>query len=260
MDIWEANSISAAVTPHVCSVVGQVRCEGTECGDGDERQQGVCDKDGCDFNSFRLGEQDFLGPGKTVDTTKPFTVVTQFFTADNTTTGDLVEIRRIYVQNGNVIQNSKVNIPGMDAFDSITDEFCASQKETFGDNNRFAQLGGLKVMGDSFQKGMVLVMSLWDDHEANMLWLDSSYPTDADASQPGIARGTCPTDSGKPGDVETNAGSTSVVFSAIKFGDIGSTFGSGSSSPTNPPVGSPTTGAPAPAQTKYGQCGGNDWT
>ena len=23
---------------------------------------------------------------------------------------------------------------------------------------------------------MVLVMSLWDDHEVNMLWLDSTYP------------------------------------------------------------------------------------
>lgn len=28
MDIWEANSQAAAYTPHVCSVQGQVRCEG----------------------------------------------------------------------------------------------------------------------------------------------------------------------------------------------------------------------------------------
>ena len=27
-------------------------------------------------------------------------------------------------------------------------------------------------------RGMVLVMSLWDDHDANMLWLDSDYPLD----------------------------------------------------------------------------------
>lgn len=33
-------------------------------------------------------------------------------------------------------------------------------------------------MGKSMDNGMVLVMSIWDDHEANMLWLDSTYPTD----------------------------------------------------------------------------------
>ena len=36
--------------------------------------------------------------------------------------------------------------------------------------------------------GMVLVMSLWDDHSVNMLWLDSDYPLDEDPSQPGISR------------------------------------------------------------------------
>jgi cellulose 1,4-beta-cellobiosidase len=52
MDIWEANSISQAITPHPCNVVGQYRCNGTSCGDNSsgERYEGVCDKDGCDFN------------------------------------------------------------------------------------------------------------------------------------------------------------------------------------------------------------------
>jgi cellulose 1,4-beta-cellobiosidase len=222
MDIWEANSISAVVTPHVCSVAGQVRCEGTECGDGDESQQGVCDKDGCDFNSFRMGDRSFLGPGKTVDTTERFTVVTQFITADNTTTGDLVEIRRFYVQDGKVIQNSKVNIPGMDALDSITDEFCSAQKEAFGDNNRFAQLGGLKAMGDALGRGMVLVIALLADHDTNMLWLDSIYPADADPSQPGVMRGTCPT---SPVTLPVVTPKPSVTFSNIKFGAIGTRFG-----------------------------------
>ena len=27
-------------------------------------------------------------------------------------------------------------------------------------------------------RGHVLVMSLWDDHDVNMLWLDSDYPLD----------------------------------------------------------------------------------
>lgn len=39
MDIWEANKVSSAYTPHTCSVVGQTRCgEGTgvDCGDIDD--------------------------------------------------------------------------------------------------------------------------------------------------------------------------------------------------------------------------------
>ncbi|EJD00164.1 uncharacterized protein FOMMEDRAFT_136243 [Fomitiporia mediterranea MF3/22] len=224
MDVWEANSMAAAVTPHACTIQGQTRCSGTQCGDGDQRYDGICDKDGCDFNSFRMGDKSFLGPGLEVDTRQKMTVVTQFVTADNTTSGRLSEIRRLYVQNGRVIQNSKVNIPGMEAYDSITDDFCNAQKRTFGDNNSFESMGGLNTMGEAFDHGMVLVMSVWDDHAVNMLWLDSNYPTDAPATQPGIARGNCPTSSGQPTQVESQSPGSSVTFSNIKFGPIGSTF------------------------------------
>ncbi|CDO75516.1 Glycoside Hydrolase Family 7 protein [Trametes cinnabarina] len=224
MDIWEANMNGAAVTPHVCSVSGQTRCEGTQCGDGDERYDGICDKDGCDFNSFRMGNQTFLGPGKIVNTNQKFTVVTQFHTNNNQTSGTLSEIRRLYVQNGKVIANSKTNIPGLATFDSITDEFCNAQKQVFGDTNTFEQLGGLQQMGNSFQKGMALVMSIWDDHAANMLWLDSDYPTDVPATNPGVARGPCPANSGIPATIEQTEASASVTFSNIKTGPIGSTY------------------------------------
>jgi hypothetical protein len=50
MDLWEANSVSTAYTPHPCKQLGFVACTGTDCGDGDNRYGGVCDKDGCDFN------------------------------------------------------------------------------------------------------------------------------------------------------------------------------------------------------------------
>jgi cellulose 1,4-beta-cellobiosidase len=65
MDIWEANSISSAYTAHPCTVSGQHKCEGTECGDNDSngRYDGVCDKDGCDLNPYRAGVKDFFGPG-----------------------------------------------------------------------------------------------------------------------------------------------------------------------------------------------------
>lgn len=224
MDIWEANKNAAAYTPHVCTVTEQTRCSGTECGDGDERYDGICDKDGCDFNSYRMGDTSFLGVGKTVDTSSKFTVVTQFITADNTTSGALTEIRRLYVQGGKVIANSKTNIAGMSAYDSITDDFCNDQKTAFGDNNSFESMGGLANMGASFAKGMVLVMSIWDDHTANMLWLDSNYPTDKDASTPGVARGACDASSGVPETVESESASASVTYSNIKYGDIGSTY------------------------------------
>ncbi|KAF3052560.1 Esterase/lipase/thioesterase [Didymella keratinophila] len=219
MDIWEANSISTAYTPHPCKGTGIVACTGTDCGDGNDRYKGICDKDGCDFNSYRMGVKNFYGPGATLDTKQKMTVVTQFIGSGSS----LSEIKRFYVQNGKVYKNSQSTISGASG-NSITDSFCKNQKTTFGDNNSFATLGGLNGMGASLARGHVLVMSLWDDHAVNMLWLDSSYPTTADPSKPGIARGTCPTTSGKPTDLETNSPNSSVVFSNIKFGPIGSTF------------------------------------
>jgi len=224
MDIWESNVMAAAVTPHVCTVQGQTRCSGTQCGDGDQRYNGVCDKDGCDFNSYRMGNQTFLGKGMVVDTTKPFTVVTQFITADGTDNGAVSEIKRIYVQNGVVIANSATNFPGIKAYDSITDQYCTDQKTLFGDKNDFEAKGGMKGVGTAFEKGMVLVMSLWDDHEVHMLWLDSDYPTTASPSKPGIARGACATTSGVPADVESQYPNSNVIYSNIKYGAIGSTY------------------------------------
>ncbi|QRW15745.1 beta-1,4-D-glucan cellobiohydrolase [Rhizoctonia solani] len=217
MDVWEANSVSTAYTPHPCNVQGQTRCSGSQC-------TSTCDQAGCDFNSYRMGVKNFYGKGLTVDTSKKMTVVTQFITADGTASGALKEIRRIYVQNGKVIQNSKTNISGMSAYDSITEPFCSAQKTAFSDTNTFSQMGGYTNMGKAFDAGMVLVLSIWDDHAANMLWLDSNYPTDRPASQPGVARGSCATTSGVPKDVETNSPNASVTFSNIKFGDLGSTY------------------------------------
>ena len=224
MDVWEANSFAAAYTPHVCTVQGQTRCSGTDCGDGSNRYGGVCDKDGCDFNSYRVGDTTFYGKALTVDTSSKFTVVTQFLTADNTTTGTPSEIRRLYVQSGKVIQNSKTSIPGIAAYDSITDDYCNAQKTAFNDTNSFENKGGMSGMSGAFSKGMVLVMSLWDDHAVNMLWLDSNYPATESATTPGVVRGTCTSDSGLPADVEAKYPGSSVTYSNIKFGDIGTTF------------------------------------
>jgi len=223
MDIWEANSISTAYTAHPCTVQGQYRCSGSECNTPTDRYNGVCDPDGCDFNSYRMGNKTFFGPGLTVDSTKKITVVTQFLTSDNTTSGSLTGIRRLYVQDGKVIQNSKVNIPGMSAFDSITGQFCTSEKTAFGATDSFTSKGGMEGMEAALRKGMVLALSIWDDQQSQMLWLDSTYPVDSTAV--GAARGSCATTSGVPKDVEANSPNASVTYSNIKIGDIGSTYG-----------------------------------
>jgi cellulose 1,4-beta-cellobiosidase len=174
MDIWEANLVSTAFTPHPCSVDGQSRCESdADCGAGDQRYSGVCDKDGCDFNSFRMGDKTFYGTGMTVDTSKPITVVTQFITNDGTDAGTLSEIKRFYVQGGKTIPNSMSSIADVKG-NSITDDFCAAQKTAFGDNNYFKTQGGLAKMGEAL-KSMVLVLSIWDDHTVNMVSTRTHY-------------------------------------------------------------------------------------
>nr|BAA76365.1 cellulase [Irpex lacteus] len=277
MDIWEANSISAAYTPHPCTVTEQTRCSGSDCGQGSDRFNGICDPDGCDFNSFRMGNTEFYGKGLTVDTSQKFTIVTQFISDDGTADGNLAEIRRFYVQNGKVIPNSVVQITGIDPVNSITEDFCTQQKTVFGDTNNFAAKGGLKQMGEAVKNGMVLALSLWDDYAAQMLWLDSDYPTTADPSQPGVARGTCPTTSGVPSQVEGQEGSSSVIYSNIKFGDLNSTFTGTLTNPSSP-AGPPVTSSPSepsqstqpsqPAQptqpagtaAQWAQCGGMGFT
>ncbi|KAI0692550.1 cellulase [Cytidiella melzeri] len=267
MDIWEANSVSAAFTPHPCTVTEQTRCSGTDCGQGSDRYDGICDPDGCDFNSFRMGDTTFYGKGLTVDTSSKFTVVTQFISDDGTTTGNLAEIRRFYVQNGKIIPNSNVKIAGIDAVNSITENFCTQQKTVFGDTNNFAAKGGITQMGEAIKSGMVLALSLWDDYAAQMLWLDSDYPTTSAATAPGVARGTCPTTSGVPSQVESQSGTASVTYSNIKFGDLNSTFTGSTTSQPSSPASPPSSSAPAQSSApasgtvpQWGQCGGIGFT
>ena len=225
MDLWEANLDATAYTPHPCDVPGpgQTRCEGTKCGSGDDRYAGICDKDGCDFNSMRMGAPDFYGPGMTVNTEKPITVVTQFLTADGTDAGELSQIKRFYVQGGKVIPNSNVALEGVDPVNHISADFCSQQKTLFDDTNHFETVGGLSRMGESL-KNMVLVLSVWDDHAVSMNWLDSHFPTDADPTAPGVTRGRCDPTAGEPAKVEKEHPDAFVVYSNIKYGSINSTF------------------------------------
>merc|ERR1712157_443101 len=242
MDIWEANNMATAYTPHTCGIEGLLKCEGIECGDNDkgERYDGVCDKDGCDINPYRMGNLNFYGRGSQydVDTLKPMTLVTQFLTTDGTDSGDLSEIRRFYVQDGKVIHSPSSTILGANDSDSITDAFCDAKKDLFGDIKDYQEHGGMKGMGESLDRGHVMVFSLWDDVEVNMLWLDSSFPLDRPETDPGIKRGECPGGiESTPAYLRENFPDGYVTFKNAAVGEIGSTY---ILPPTQAPVPAPT--------------------
>jgi len=96
---------------------------------------------------------------------------------------------------------------------------------------------------------MVLALSLWDDHDVNMLWLDSDYPLHVDPSTPGVARGTCATTSGVPADVESQHADAYVRYFNIRYGELNSTVGPSPSPGPGP--------APGPGPSPSGCPGGS---
>ncbi|RLN93565.1 hypothetical protein BBJ28_00001712, partial [Nothophytophthora sp. Chile5] len=227
------------------------RCESTtECGSGDSRYDGICDKDGCDFNPYRMGNKTFFGPGAdfTIDTSKEFTVVTRFITDDGTADGSLSEITRFYVQDGVSHEMPYASWTSLTDMNSLTEDQCSAAKTEFGDEDDHKAKGGLEQLGLAMKRGMVLTMSLWTDNAANCLWLDSDYPVASDASEPGVSRGTCATTSGVPADVIAAQPDATVVFSNIRFGDIGSTV-DGVSTDSSSAASTTTTTAPSTSTT-----------
>lgn len=101
-----------------------------------------------------------------IDTTKTFTIKTRFFTDNGREDGNLVSIKRYYVQNG---------------------------VEHFGGE---MPTSNLKKLGEAFKRKMVLVFSIWDDYATRMLWLDGVWPMGS--TNPQDKRGPCPPESGNP--------------------------------------------------------------
>ncbi|KAF2653272.1 glycoside hydrolase family 7 protein [Lophiostoma macrostomum CBS 122681] len=163
MDVLEANSKATAMTGHPCN-------------------GNTCDKNGCAFNPYQSGQHNFWG--QTVDTSKPFTVVTQF----PANGGKLSSITRKYIQNGRQINSGSVSS-------------CGSEGST----------GGLTGMGAALGRGMVLAISIWNDATQQMAWLDSGV------------NGPCRSGEGTPANIQAQHPGTHVVYSNIKWGDIGST-------------------------------------
>jgi cellulase len=93
MDILESNSMATVMTGHPC--LGN-----------------NCNKGGCGYNPYQSGQHNFYGPGYTVDTKKPFKVVTQFQASG----GKLTSITQKFIQNGRQIAGSgKISSCGSDS-------------------------------------------------------------------------------------------------------------------------------------------------
>ncbi|KAH6721958.1 concanavalin A-like lectin/glucanase domain-containing protein [Leptodontidium sp. MPI-SDFR-AT-0119] len=204
LDIWEANRRSTALVPHPCNISSIYQCTGAECG-----FEGVCDKWGCGFNPYGVGNPDFYGeqPEADVDTKRPFTVVTSF-PAEN---GVLKSITRKYIQDGKIISNAVVNLPNRVKKDYIDDAFC---EENPGGTRRFTELGGMAEMGEAMSRGMVLAFAVWWDVGGFMDWLDGTAS----------GAGPCNSTEGNPEFIKTIQPDVAVEFSEIKWGEIGSTY------------------------------------
>lgn len=165
----------------------------------------MCDKNGCGYNPYNLNNHNYYGPRLTVDTNRPFTVITQFPTDES---GILKEIHRLYIQDGRLIQNAAVNVT-YDAPDInfIDDELCTATGA-----ERFMDLGATGGMGEAMSRGMVLCFSVWWDEGGFMNWLDSGEA------------GPCSATEGDPEVIREVQPDTAVTFSNIKWGEIGSTF------------------------------------
>lgn len=124
MDIFEANKYAMASTAHTCQYQPP-------------HYYSSCDRGGCGQNVLNVDAGDF-GPGKRIDTNKPFTLAVSFITGSN---GRLSTVTNEFTQGGQLIK-----------FDACNPDY-------------------LQWMGMSLP-GIVMTMSLWGTDNGGMSWLD----------------------------------------------------------------------------------------
>ncbi|RPA74006.1 endoglucanase 1 [Ascobolus immersus RN42] len=257
MDIWEANSRANGIAPHTCRHPGLFKCQGEAC-----EWAGDCDEWGCTYNPYKVGQPKHYGRGAEfgVDTTRKFTVVTQF---PANARGEMIAIRRLYVQDGKVVKQATVNVPASDAraafngTNEMNDAYCLAT----GGAERYLDLGGTKGMGAAMSRGMVLIFSLWWDESGNMQWMDGSVNS----------AGPCDATEGSPAGIVRVEPNPTITFSNIKWGELDSTYQGAPTNPnpsttltttTRPPSTTTTSTTPTTTQPpqqncsgKWGQCG-----
>lgn len=215
MDIWEANREANSIAPHPCAKPGLFKCHGTECA-----WEGDCDKWGCTYNAYKNGNKNFYGYGRKfdVDTSRPFTVVSQYPANKD---GTLKQYNRLYVQDGRIIKQATINVTaetnealanfyGNGKQNFMDEEYC----KVSGGTERYLDLGGTREMGAAMSRGMVLIFSIWWDAGGYMQWLDGSATNS----------GPCDATEGSPENIVKAEPFPEVTFSEVKWGEIGSTY------------------------------------
>ena len=124
MDVMESNKFAMASTAHTCDYHAP-------------HYYSNCDRGGCGTNVLDAHGNEF-GPGKTIDTNRPFTLSVAFITGND---GKLSTINNYFWQDGKTIQ-----------FNSCNSNY-------------------LQWMGYSLP-GIVVTMSLWGTGDGGMSWLD----------------------------------------------------------------------------------------
>ncbi|GKT41612.1 exoglucanase 1 [Colletotrichum spaethianum] len=211
-DVWNSNAHSFSMISKPCMKIDYHVCRGSDCNNVNDAGPMLCDRTGCDYNPYRLGNKFFYGKGKTVDTNKKITVVTRF---------EEDQVTQFFIQDGKRIDAPNPTYPNFPNKSGINSEHCDILAYTFGEPNNFSRMGGYGHHNDALRRPMVLAMSISDDYWAKNLWLDSVFPVDS--SFPGAERGDCPRYTGGPTlPIEPNNNSK-VAWSNIRFGPIGTT-------------------------------------
>ncbi|KAH6627706.1 concanavalin A-like lectin/glucanase domain-containing protein [Chaetomium tenue] len=156
--VWNSNAHSFAMSSHVCVEDGPQVCWAGDCLYNEpyaERGPGRCDATGCSYNPYRMGNKEFYGKGKTVDTAQKFTVVTQF---------TATKVTQFLVQN-----NTRFDIPSPTFTDlpqeaGLSRDMCVKQFDLFAERDIMSELGGWEHhQSQLLDQPLVMVMSIGAD-------------------------------------------------------------------------------------------------
>jgi len=71
---------------------------------------------------------------------------------------------QVFVQDGKTIEVPAPKWEGIPSdTNTINPDFCAAAPITFGDRDRFGEVGGYPQLNEALELPMVLVMSIWSD-------------------------------------------------------------------------------------------------
>ncbi|KAK4044106.1 glycoside hydrolase [Parachaetomium inaequale] len=160
--VWNSNAHSFEMSSHVCppdragpTVCGYEECDNYGPYGGQNHWRGQCDRWGCSYNPYRMGNTAFYGKGKTVDTGRKFTVVTQW---------SETKVTQFFIQDGQKIELPAPVVEGLPKEAGLSADMCSKQRAVFGELDTMAQNGGWETHNRQLlSQPMVLVMSIGAD-------------------------------------------------------------------------------------------------